>query len=100
MERTIVCLLAGHIAERTACKKRKPRGSGVDFKAALDLAVHVSGSVEEAEAYLGSLYAGTRRLIELQRNWRAVEALAGVLLARKRVGYRKVRQIVEAAMGL
>lgn len=98
-ERMIVCLLAGHIAERAACKKRRPRGSEADFRAALDLAVRLMGSIEQAEAYLHSLYARTRQLIELQCNWRAVEALANVLLDRKRVGYRKARRIVAAAVG-
>lgn len=46
------------------------------------------------------MWKQVENIIGFDRNWKAVQAVAESLLARKTLGYRKVRQLVRGALGV
>ena len=87
-------MLAGGIAERIF--RGNPiaqAGDHHDVQQAFDLAFRLSGSTEEANRYVAWLHERTKNLLTQPDTWAAVKAVAELLLERRTVTNREVRQI-------
>jgi len=71
---------------------------GGDLHHALELASMVSGSDEEASAYLDWLEQRTRNLLSAWYNWAGVEGLAERLLTEPTMSRARCRQVIQDAM--
>jgi hypothetical protein len=98
VEKAIVCLLAGTMAEKKLTGRHYWTGGSHDRDNALDLAMSVTGSREEAEAFLAWLLERTRNLMEDSSHWAAVETLANVLLEQEHLSGRQAHGIIERAV--
>jgi hypothetical protein len=96
-EREILVLLAGGLAEAKLAGRHNHAGASQDIDAAFSWATRVSGSMEEAEAYLAWLRVRARHLLDVPEHWSAVEALAAELLQRREVSGRAARRVYLAA---
>lgn len=101
LERHILSRYGGPLAERRFARQQGHRWqrnlSQGDCNQALDLAGYLPmGSMKETEAYLNWLWVRVEAMLE--HHWAAVEALAKELLAHRRVGYRRARQIIKEAI--
>ena len=99
IERRVICAMAGWAVE----KKLHPKRKGIatesnDLQHAADLASYVVGSTEELEAYLDWLWIRAKQLIALPHYWAAIEALAAELVTHKRLGEKRVREVINAAL--
>lgn len=92
-------------AEESASMARKYGGDesewqnlviGGDYRQAMELALKVSGSDEEASAYLGWLEQRTRNLIRRFDFWPSVEVVAQELREKSELSGRTIKEIVRA----
>jgi len=97
LERDILISLAGGVVNLLLTGKRDHLGSYTDLHHALDLADHVCGSKKECTAYVNWLFVRCEGMVKSPPNWHAVETLAGELLKREKIPYRKAREIIQAA---
>lgn len=90
--RARVCL-AGPIAQRRFSPRsvRNYHAAG-DYQLVADLALSLSGSSEEADAWVRLWNIQARQLVELR--WPAVESLAAALLERRAVDAKDARRLV------
>lgn len=99
IERRVICVLAGWAVEARLNPRRRGIATGSnDLRHASDLASYVVGSAEELEAYSNWLWIRTKLLIALPYHWAAIEALAGELVTHKRLGERRVREVIETSL--
>ena len=99
IERRFICAMAGWAVEAKLNPRRRGIATGSnDLQHASDLASYVVGSAEELEAYSNWLWIRTKQLIALPHYWAAIEALAGELVTHKRLGERRVREVIETSL--
>jgi hypothetical protein len=98
IEKLIIVLLAGAIAERLRAGSVYRNGSEDDMTLAYNAAMYLSGEAKEARAFVNWLSAHTRNLLASGPQWAAVEALAGELTERRFIGERLARQIIRKAL--
>ena len=96
VEREVIILLAGEIAEAHFKGHHDDLGEEHDQSSACDLASHFCGSLEQTEEYIDRLYERARNLITGPLEWPGVEALAKALLESKTLGGRRARQVYRA----
>lgn len=92
--------LAGPVAESILRGGKKPPLCS-DFNNGVGSAEYLfGGNTELAGAYVTFMWKQIENIIGFDRNWKATQAVAESLLARKTLGYRKVRQLVRGALGV
>lgn len=92
-ERRLLCVAAGMVAENLVSGRGQWDDSCEDLDAAVHLAMKVVGDCERVIPYLEIVREHTEDL--LRRNWTAVEALADVLVKRRRMTGEEVRRLLE-----
>lgn len=92
IEKRIVCTLAGGIAERKYRGRYNHIGRASDMASVNDFALAMSGTIQEAEAYLKWLHHRTVALIN--KYWWAVEDVAQALLASTHLTEAEVKQVI------
>lgn len=100
IEARIIALLGGHAGAEQGMRRSlndRQALSVADRKAAFELAMLVSGSMRQTDAYMRWLWECSRDLLALPPNRRAVRALANVLLKEHTIGGRRAREIVARA---
>jgi len=95
VEKDVRVSLAGLIAERLHGGRHDPKWSAGDHNHAADMIYSITGSAEEANAYLKLLYIQTRQRLKL--SWPKVESLARELIARHSLKRAEVKEIVGTA---
>ncbi len=99
IERRVICALAGWAAEaKLNPRRRRSAIADTDWHYAYDLADYVVGSIEELEAYGNWLWIRTKQLIALPHYWAAIEALAAELMTHKRLGEKRVREVIKSVL--
>jgi hypothetical protein len=94
VEAHIMGFCAGIAAEARLTGRRNWRGAEGDHEKAGELALAVSGSAEEAEAYVRWLALRTEALLAAPMYWLAVEAVAAALLERRRLSGPEARGLI------
>ena len=97
LEREVISTLAGGTAERRFGGQPNLKGSESDLHAAVDLASYVHGGGELLDAYVNYLWACAAAMWQVEWQWLAVKVLAAELLARRRIGGRKAREVIRGA---
>ncbi len=98
IEKLIIVLLAGAIAERLRAGSVYRNGCEDDMAIAHDAAMYLFGEDKEARAFVNWLSTHTRNLLTSAPQWAAVEALAGELTEKRFIGERLARQIIRKAL--
>jgi hypothetical protein len=98
IEKLIIVLLAGAIAERLKTGRIYRKGSDDDMKQAYDAAMCLFDEEKEARAFVDWLWEHTRNILDYEPHWAAVEALARELTERRFIGERLARQIIGRAL--
>lgn len=98
IEKLIIVLLAGAVAERLKFGRTYWRGSENDTTQAHDLAIYLCSEDKEAGAFINWLWERTRNILEFRPHWAAVEAIADELMKSKYISERKARTIIGAAL--
>jgi hypothetical protein len=98
IETLIMVALAGVLAECQLTGRHNWRGAHADLHDATDYASYVTGDEQELNAYLRWLWERTRNLLSARPHWAAVKALAAELLASRRIGERRARQLIAGAL--
>jgi len=98
IETLIIVSLAGVISESLLTGRHNWRGAHADLHDATRYASFVTGSVEELKAYERWLWEHTRTLLEARPCWLAVQQLAAALIEDRRIGERRARAIIGAAI--
>lgn len=80
LERHVVALLAGEIAENRYSRRHNHNGASYDYEMALGLCGGMIETPKECIAYLNWLYVRSRGQITTRENWLAVRAVATRLL--------------------
>jgi hypothetical protein len=99
----IVSAFAGHAAEAVYFEERGVRrrnnfvGSDRDRTSAGELALYVTGSEEEARAYLSWLWIRVQMTVRTPPCWSAITALATALLQRQTLTYDEAAPIIKTA---
>jgi ATP-dependent Zn protease len=93
----IVALFAGRIAEQAFCGRAQHDhvGSEGDHQKAVKLAVYVTGSAEECNAYLSWLAVRTSGLVQVHRE--EIADLATALLELRTLSYDEALNIIRRA---
>ena len=99
--------LAGGIAERFWTRRRPGRpddwsqriinGADMDSTKAVDLALYMSGSAEEASAYLRWLEVGAKQIVA--NGSKAIEDVARALLNHRTLSGKKIEAIIWESRG-
>jgi hypothetical protein len=98
-ERSIQIDFAGQIAEKLYLGRRPNRYTHMsDDQGAVDLAIHVCGDGQTATAWLNSLFLCALKSVERER--KAVQAVADELLERKRLSRVEVIAAIDRSFGL
>jgi hypothetical protein len=97
IERRIMGLLAGSVAEKRFTGRSNPDGARQDRRCAVNLAEYVCGNDEEIEAYLAWLKIRTANLLARPERWAMVEAVAQALLEREAISGRQAKATAQAA---
>jgi hypothetical protein len=92
-ERQIVILFAGGAAEAKHRGQNDHKGANQDYQSAVELALKVCGSEEEAEKYLAWLKCCAKNMMANRELWQAVTALAEELLAKKEIKGAEAKRI-------
>lgn len=98
VHRHIVAALAGESAEYVLRGRHNWGGASHDRRVAADLAAYVSGDGEEEAALLKWLDIKARNLV--RGRWRAVEAVAALLLDTKEASRAQVTATIQGALQL
>jgi hypothetical protein len=98
IETLIIVSLAGVIAESLLTGRHNWRGAHADLHDATRYASFVTGNVEELRAYERWLWEHTRTLLGARPCWLAVQQLAVTLIEDRRIGERRARAIIGAAI--
>jgi hypothetical protein len=97
MERVVVVLLAGMVAQRRyrPSSVRSWHGSG-DFSSAVNLMSYFAGNDRETAAYLKLLMIRAELTLERPGSWECVDALAAALLDRKILSAKEAVETIQA----
>jgi len=98
IERNIIELYAGDVAQEILTGKPVSRGESSDFHHIADLGTCVMEAGEVLDAYLHYMALRTKHILLLPQNWDAIQMLADELLKHKRLEYDAARRILEDAM--
>ncbi len=98
IETMIIVSLAGVIAESLLTGRHNWRGAHADLHDAARYASLVTASVEELRAYERWLWEHTRTLLRARPGRLAIQQLAAVLMEDRRIGERRARAIIGAAI--
>lgn len=98
LEREIIILLAGLVAETFFVGRHDWQGASPDYRDVVDLALYATGSGDEATAYIKWLSIRTERLLRAPRQWEPIKALAKELMIHKKINYQKAKEIMEHAL--
>lgn len=97
-ERIIRCCLAGAIAQKKYSKASfRKHHATKDREIALDMAIRISGSVEEALALCQLLGIQIKQELQLPHNWRPIMALARQMKKHRTLSGRKARALLKVA---
>ncbi len=97
-ERAIRICLAGPLAQRRFNLKGWRAYHGrKDFETAFDIIQHLVGSDEEAVAYLKLLDIQSKKILELDHVWGAVEVLASALIEHRKLSGKDATAVIEQA---
>jgi hypothetical protein len=96
MERIVMCLLAGPLAEQQFTRRRNTLGASSDYRQVTDFIFSTTGSLREAQAYIDWLVARTEQMVSLPPIWACVEELAEALLREPTLSAKAVRGIYES----
>jgi ATP-dependent Zn protease len=99
LERHVVVLLAGEIAESCYMRRHNHNGASYDFEMALGLCEGMIETPKECIAYLNWLYVRSRGQITTRENWLAVHAVATRLLSAKSITGRAAVTVMKKALG-
>ncbi len=97
IESLVMVDFAGKCAEELHAKGRVRKGFMGDFHDAVNLASHIHSDERVLSAYLDYLWARTDATLKTAPNWKAVEALAAMLLAKETVTGREAKAAMEEA---
>ena len=98
IEKYIMAHYAGHTAECILTGRSNWKGADHDISNALDLATRLTGSNEQASAFLKWMWIRTINLIKNPLRWIAVEALAKELLIKNKIKAKEARHIIEQTL--
>jgi len=102
-EREIMVLVAGHIAleiaTRGTCGSWEEAGGEQDCCKAVDYALKVSGSGEEAGAFIDKLWQSSRTILMRPDTMAMVKAVAAELMIENRLSGKRVREICQSKRG-
>ena len=98
VERMAKGSMAGPIAEQHFVGRRVRSGHGQDWDDTLRLVGYLCGSDEQVAAYTEWLWISARDELLHLGNWDAVKAVASELLTHRRIGSRRCREIIKAAL--
>jgi len=98
IEKLIIVLLAGAVAERLKFGRTYWKGSENDTSQAHDLAIYLCSEDKEARAFINWLWQRTINLLEFGPHWAAVEAISEELMKSKYISERQTRKIIEATL--
>jgi hypothetical protein len=96
VEREIIFLLAGAVAEAKITGEYNHIGASDDYHKVVKYASWVTDSIEETEAYIAWLFEKTKNVI--WPRWDAVELLADELIKRQEIGYMAARGIIRKGL--
>lgn len=96
VERMVVIVYAGGVAERQHKGRHNHRGAQLDYSTVINYIDKLSGSPEQTEAYLRWLYI---RTVDLVTNvlWPEIEVVAQALLEYRTLSGDELRQILQAS---
>ncbi len=94
IEKLIIVLLAGAVAERLKFGRTYWIGSENDTTQAHDLAIYLCNEDKEAGAFINWLWQRTRNILEFGPHWAAVEAISEELMKSKYISERQTRKII------
>jgi hypothetical protein len=95
VEDEIMTLLAASAAVRHASGDTTGSTPEAEYQAAVELAGEFSGSLEEAETFVGYLEVQTAGLLADERRWECVETFAELLLERGAIDGREARFVFQ-----
>jgi hypothetical protein len=91
IERCIIIVFAGQLAEAKFRGKRPRYGMHGDNRQAVDMASYRGGSTKTIEAYLRYCWCASEDLVSMR--WCEIQAVAGALLERKTISYEEVIEV-------
>ena len=94
IEKLIIVLLAGAVAESLKFGRPYWKGSENDTTQAHDLAIYLCNEDKEAGAFINWLWQRTRNILEFGPHWAAVEAISEELMKSKYISERQTRKII------
>jgi hypothetical protein len=94
IEKLIIVLLAGAVAESLKFSRTYWKGSEDDTTQAHDLAIYLCIEDKEAGAFINWLWQRTRNILEFGPHWAAVEAISEELMKSKYMSERQTRKII------
>jgi len=98
LERHVVALLAGEIAENRYSRRHNHNGASYDYEMALGLCEGMIETPKECIAYLNWLYVRSRGQITTRENWLAVRAVATRLLSATSITGRDAVTVIKKAL--
>ena len=98
IEKLIMVLLAGAMAERLRTGRIYRKGSEDDMKQAYEAAMCLFDEKKEARAFVNWLWERTRNILSYGPHWAAVETLATELSERRFIGERLAHQIIRGSI--
>jgi hypothetical protein len=97
LEKRVITLCGGPVAEELFTGCWPEIGSSADMSHAIDLLDHLSSGPRETEAYLAWLLERTKSILSVPFNWVMVQDLASELIIAKELGERRARAIIKNA---
>ena len=98
IERNIIELFAGDVAQEILTGKPVSHGESSDFRYIAELGTCVMDPGEVLDAYLHYMALRTKHILLLPQNWDAIQILADELIKHKRLEYDAARRILDEAM--
>lgn len=98
IEGDIIISLAGPVAEAKLTGRFNHIGASQDYHDAFNCALYVTGSTEEAGAYINWLLERTKNILSPKSKWDAVEELANELIGQREIGYGTARKIIRKGL--
>ena len=100
VERNIIELFAGDVAQEILTGKPVARGESLDFHQIAELGAYVMDAGEVLDAYLHYMALRTKHILIQPQNWDAIQMLADALIKHKRLEYDAARRVLDEAMDI
>lgn len=100
VERNIIELFAGDVAQEILTGKPVARGESLDYHQIAELGTYVMEAGEVLDAYLHYMALRTKHILLQPQNWDAIQMLADALIKHKRLEYDAARRILDEAMDI